>query len=55
MYLSSALIPTVQKRGHPIVLGLLAFFSFVLMIQSAVLVSSYNRHNDYPSSSLKDR
>lgn len=28
------------KRGHPIVFGLLAFFSFVELVQSAVLVGS---------------
>ncbi|KAL8290302.1 hypothetical protein RQP46_003241 [Phenoliferia psychrophenolica] len=43
------------RRGHPIVFGLLAFFSFVELIQSAVLVGSYNRHDDYPSTAIEQR
>ncbi|KAM0746580.1 hypothetical protein T439DRAFT_306502 [Meredithblackwellia eburnea MCA 4105] len=43
------------RRGHAITFGVLAFFSFVEMLQTAVLVGSYNRHHDYPSDSIRDR
>ncbi|SCZ99093.1 BZ3500_MvSof-1268-A1-R1_Chr7-1g09390 [Microbotryum saponariae] len=46
-------LDSIIKRGHPIVFGLMVFFSFAEMIQTAVLVGSYNRKDDYPSSLLK--
>ncbi|GAA5891667.1 hypothetical protein JCM5296_005504 [Sporobolomyces johnsonii] len=48
-------VDTHVKRGHPIVFGLLILFSLIEWIQCAVLVSSYNHHNDYPSNSIRDR
>lgn len=66
------------RRGHPITFGLLVLFSFIELVQTAVLVGSCqshssrsfdpcradlplglpfsdNRHNDYPSDSIRDR
>ncbi|GAA5952442.1 hypothetical protein JCM21900_005311 [Sporobolomyces salmonicolor] len=48
-------VDTHVKRGHPIVFGLLILFSLIEWIQCAVLVASYNHHNDYPSDSIRDR
>ncbi|GAA99821.1 uncharacterized protein L969DRAFT_91762 [Mixia osmundae IAM 14324] len=41
------------KRGHPIYFGVIIFFTFVELVQTGVLVGSYNRNNDYPSSLIE--
>ncbi|BGO90581.1 hypothetical protein NBRC10512_005301 [Rhodotorula toruloides] len=43
------------KRSHIVSFSLLALFSFIEWVICAVLVSSYNSHNDYPSHSIRDR
>jgi len=41
------------SRGHPILFGFLILVSVIEMILTAILVHSYNSHNDYPSSGIK--
>jgi len=43
------------KRGHPIVFGLIIFFSMIELAISAWLVSHFNKHRNYTDRSENDR
>ncbi|KAH9917161.1 hypothetical protein B0H21DRAFT_770187 [Amylocystis lapponica] len=43
------------RRGHPIVFGLIILFGIIELAISGWLVSRYNSHHNYPSSSVRDR
>ncbi|GAA5986807.1 hypothetical protein JCM10908_000905 [Rhodotorula pacifica] len=43
------------KRGHIVTFSLLALFSLIEWIIAAAVVSYYNRDNNYPSNSIRDR
>ncbi|KAM0788944.1 hypothetical protein ACM66B_003019 [Microbotryomycetes sp. NB124-2] len=47
-------LDTHIKRGHPITFGVLILTSFIEMVQTAVLTSSFNR-NGAPSGTINDR
>ncbi|UZJ55407.1 hypothetical protein CBS101457_004727 [Exobasidium rhododendri] len=40
------------RRGHPIVFGLLALFSFVVAVIASTLVTDFNKHNNAQKSSI---
>jgi len=43
------------RRGHPIVFGLIVFFGIIELAISAWLVSHFNKHHNYSSTSERDR
>ncbi|KII94213.1 hypothetical protein PLICRDRAFT_132735 [Plicaturopsis crispa FD-325 SS-3] len=48
-------IDTHVRRGHPIVFGLLVFFSIIELAISAWLTSRFNAHHNYQSLTERDR
>ncbi|GAA5861076.1 hypothetical protein JCM3774_002184 [Rhodotorula dairenensis] len=51
----SAPAETHIKRGHIVTFSLLTLFSLIEWIIAAALVARYNRDNNYPSNSVRDR
>lgn len=43
------------KRGHPVVFGLIVFFSIIEGAIATWLIAKYDKHHDYPSTSVRDR
>ncbi|GAA5821088.1 hypothetical protein JCM3770_000085, partial [Rhodotorula araucariae] len=43
------------KRGHIATFSLLILFSLIEWAIAAYLVNTYNKHNNYPSHSIRDR
>ncbi|KAI5120838.1 hypothetical protein M0805_007025 [Coniferiporia weirii] len=43
------------RRGHPIIFGLMVFFSIVEGIITAWLAARYRTHHNYPSIAVRDR
>ncbi|CDZ97870.1 Marvel domain [Phaffia rhodozyma] len=48
-------VDTHVNRGHPILFGLLIVFTIIEGAISTWLVNTYNRHNNYPDGSIRDR
>ncbi|TCD67884.1 hypothetical protein EIP91_011818 [Steccherinum ochraceum] len=43
------------RRGQPITMGLLVFFSIIELSISAWLTARFNQHHNFPSSSVRDK
>ncbi|KAH8094641.1 hypothetical protein BXZ70DRAFT_350502 [Cristinia sonorae] len=43
------------RRGHPITMGLIIFFSIIQLSISAWLTSQFNKHHNYLSISIRDK
>ncbi|PAV22073.1 hypothetical protein PNOK_0203000 [Pyrrhoderma noxium] len=43
------------KRGHPVIFGLIVFFAIIEGAIATWLISRYDKHHNYPSTSVRDR